>query len=98
VYNSSPFERIPQNMMIELVNHANFWLNSFPKQDGISRTLSPRTIITGRTIDYKKHCKSEFGEYCQTHEQHDNTMNPQQLAPSLYAPQVMNRVPTCFLT
>jgi hypothetical protein len=76
VYDSIPFERIPRNMMIELVNHANFWLNSFPKQDRISRTLSPRTIITGRTIDYKKHCKLEFGEYCQTHEQHDNTMNP----------------------
>jgi hypothetical protein len=31
VYNSISFERIPQNMMIEIVNHANFWLNSFPK-------------------------------------------------------------------
>jgi hypothetical protein len=49
-----PFERIPQNMMMEFLKHANFWLNSFPKQDGVSRTLNPRTIITGRTIDYKK--------------------------------------------
>jgi hypothetical protein len=27
-------------------------------------------------IDYNKHCKLEFGEYVQTHEEHDNSLNP----------------------
>ena len=30
--------------------------------------------MTGRNIDYNKHIKLEFGEYVQTHEEHDNTM------------------------
>ena len=28
----------------------------------------------GGKIDYNKHCKYEFGEYVQTHEEHDNSM------------------------
>ena len=38
--------------------------------------MSPRTIITGRHVDYNKHCKYEFGQYVQVHDQHDNTMLP----------------------
>ena len=63
-------------MVIEMANHAVYWLNSFPHPDGISDTLSPRTIITGQTINYNCHCRYEYGEYVQTHEQHDNTMAP----------------------
>lgn len=40
----------------------------------LSRTLGPRTIITGFDIDYNKHCKLSFCTYVQTHEQHDNSM------------------------
>jgi hypothetical protein len=76
VYNSLPFKKIPQVMIAELVSYCNFWMNAFPKPDGISTTISPRTIITGRHVDYQKHCKIEFGEYVQTHEEHDNTMRP----------------------
>jgi hypothetical protein len=39
--------------------------------------MSPRTIITGKTVDYNRHCKHAFGQYVQTHEQHDNSMGPQ---------------------
>jgi Reverse transcriptase (RNA-dependent DNA polymerase)/Zinc knuckle len=74
VYNGLPFKSIPPMMLAELVSYCNFWLNSFPKEDGLSKTLSPRTIITGRQINYLKHCKLEFGEYVQTHEEHDNTL------------------------
>ena len=40
-----------------------FWRNAFPHIDGISQTLSPRTIVTGRGIDFfNMHCsKLEFG-------------------------------------
>ena len=38
------------------------------KFTGVSVTHSPRTIVTGMTLDYNNHCKLQFGEYVQTHE------------------------------
>jgi hypothetical protein len=75
-YNTIPFTLMPPRMMIELVHYCNFWLNSFPNEDGVSRSLSPRLIVTGNHINYLKHCKLEFGEYVQTHKEHNNAMNP----------------------
>ena len=37
----------------------------FVAKRGISDHFSPETIVTGRTLDYKKHCRYEFGEYVQ---------------------------------
>jgi hypothetical protein len=74
IYNTLPFQRMPDRMVIEMVYASNFWLNSFPPESGISDTLSPRAIITGQTIDFHKHCQLEFGTYVQTHEDHDNSM------------------------
>ena len=73
-YNTLPFRSIPLRMLIELVYNAIFWLNSFPPLGGISKTISPRELVFGGKIDYNKHCKYEFGEYVQTHEEHDNSM------------------------
>ena len=73
-YNMLPFNKLPRVMVMELAKQSVFWLNSFPVRNGISESLSPRTIMTGEHIDYKRHCKYEFGEYVQTHEPHDNTM------------------------
>jgi hypothetical protein len=33
-------------------------------------------IITGQKMDYNHHCKYQFGQYVQMHEQHDNSMAP----------------------
>jgi hypothetical protein len=74
VYNTLPFKRLPVQLTIELVHYSMFWLNSFPANDGISDTLSPRAIIFGSHVDYAKHCQLEFGSYVQTHEEHDNSM------------------------
>jgi hypothetical protein len=68
-------------MLVELVKYADFSLNSFPKEDGISKILSPRTIVTGQSINYLKHCKLEFGQYCQTHKQQNNPMAPHTIGP-----------------
>jgi UPF0288 family protein (methanogenesis marker protein 3) len=46
----------------------------FSSPTGASQTLSPRTIFTGLHIDYTKHCRVAFGQYAQTHEKHDNSM------------------------
>jgi hypothetical protein len=32
--------------------------------------------VTGNQVNYSKHCRLEFGEYVQTHEEQDNTMIP----------------------
>jgi hypothetical protein len=61
-------------IVIEITNSSVFWLNAFPHCLGISTTLTPRTIITGKHIDFNKHCRYEFGQYVQTHEEHDNSM------------------------
>jgi hypothetical protein len=74
IYNTLPFQQIPNRMVIEMVYFSVFWLNSFPARDGISSTLSPRTLVTGQKIDFNKHCRVEFGTYVQTHEQHDNSL------------------------
>ena len=46
----------------------------FPHPNGISQTMSPQTILTGHCIEYATHCQLEFGEYVQTHKEHDNSM------------------------
>jgi len=74
IWNTVPFTRFPSRMVIEMVTSSVFWLNMFPVNDGISMTMSPRTIITGLRADYNKHCRIKFGAYVQTHEEHDNSM------------------------
>ena len=61
-------------MIMELAQAVVYWLNSIPSHMGVSPTMSPRTIITGQVLDYHKHCRYEFGEYVQTHEEQDNSL------------------------
>ena len=72
----SKFERWPIVMISKLAEFVVFWLNAFPVDRGISRLLSPYTIMTGLTVNYSVHCRFVFGEYVQTHEEHDNSMAP----------------------
>ena len=74
VTNTLPFKHLTRNMIIELAKAVVYWLNSVPSHMGVSLTISPRTIITGQVLDYHKHCQYEFGEYVQTHEEHDNSL------------------------
>jgi hypothetical protein len=43
-------------------------LKYFPTKGGISDTISPKTLMTGETLDYKKHLSLQLGQYCQVHE------------------------------
>ena len=76
VYNSLPFKKFPNRLLIEIVYAQIFWLNAFPSDNGISKTSSPRSIVTGLGVDYNLHCKLECGSYVQTHESHSNNMEP----------------------
>ena len=76
IYNTLPFNKIPAWLVVEMAKASMFWLNGMPPKDSFENQLSPRTIITGQKLDYSRHCRFQFGEYVQTHEQHDNSMNP----------------------
>ena len=76
IYCTLPFRKMPRRLIIEMLYAANYWLNMFPRKGGISTTMSPRTLLTGLTMNYNRHCRLEFGEYVQTHEEHDNSLNP----------------------
>ena len=74
IYCTLPFKKMPRRLIIEMVYATNYWLNMFPRQGGASKTLSPRALLTGQSWSYTTHCKLEFGDYVQTHEEHDNSM------------------------
>jgi hypothetical protein len=62
--------------MIHIVLNAVKMLNFFPTKGEISNTLSPKTIMSGETFNYKKHLSLQVGQYCQVHEE-DTLRNSQ---------------------
>ena len=74
IYNTLPFRKIPTRLVAEMAKACVFWLNSLPPQSNFGNELSPRTIVTGQRLDFKRHCRFQFGEYVETHEQHNNSM------------------------
>ena len=50
-----PFNKIPKLLTTHTVINAGRMLGFFPTKGGVSETLSPRTIMTGKILDYKKH-------------------------------------------
>jgi hypothetical protein len=71
-----PYERIPKLMTIHIVLNVVKLLNFFSTKGGISDTLSPKTIMSGETLDFKKHLSLQIGQYCQVHEE-DTPRNSQ---------------------
>jgi len=70
---SMPFKRLPKLMIVELIRRAVMLLNAFPAPDGVSKTLSPRSIMTGKAnIDYNS-CKIGFVSYALVFEDNDPT-------------------------
>jgi hypothetical protein len=70
---SLPFNRIPKLMTIHMVFIAVKLLNHFPPKGGILDTVSPKTIMTGETLDYEKHLSLQLGQCCQVHEEDTHT-------------------------
>jgi hypothetical protein len=73
---SLPFEIIPKLMTIHIVLNVVKLLNLFSTKGGVSDTLSPKTIMSGDTLDFKKHLSLQIGQYCQVHEE-DTPRNSQ---------------------
>ena len=73
-----PFAMWPKIMIICGASEAVKWLNTFPPAGGISTTYSPCTIITGKPVDYDKHCHIRFGSYVQAITQNEPTNTPKE--------------------
>ena len=76
IYNTLPYRQVPLHLIIEMAKHTVFWLNAFWQPNGIGGNQSPQSIVVGTNINYSRHCKYQFGEYVQTHKEHDNSMMP----------------------
>ena len=54
-------------MISRMMEFTVFWLNALPLNSGMSCKNSLRTLMTGTTIDVKKHWKFLFGAYVKAH-------------------------------
>ena len=45
-------------------------LNVVPRKTSVSDSLSPMELLTGRSLDYNKHCQLAPDTYCLVHEKH----------------------------
>jgi hypothetical protein len=71
---SLPFNKIPKPLVICVIFLSVKLLsvkllNHFPAKGGVSDTVSPKTIMTGKTLHCKKHLSLQLGQHCQVHEQ-----------------------------
>ena len=64
-YHNLPYAMIPKIMLRYLALISTEQLNMFPAKGGISPYYSPHVILTGKVIDYNKHCQVPFGAYVQ---------------------------------
>jgi hypothetical protein len=65
---SIPFTAVPVKMVTHMVSFVVKLLNYFPVKGGISIQFSPKTIMLGKTLNYKQ-CSLQFRMYCQVHEE-----------------------------
>ena len=71
-YHNLPYKAIPKLMLERLAMISTAQLNWFPAKGGISKYLSPHTLVTRRPLDYDKHLQVPFGAYVQA----NNEPNP----------------------
>ena len=56
-----------------IIKHVTKWLNSFPVNNGVSKTVSPRKIMKGKDVHFNRDCKLEVGIYVQANEYPDSS-------------------------
>eukprot|EP00957_Ditylum_brightwellii_P021803 1645334-Ditylum_brightwellii.AAC.1 len=55
-------------MVVKAAHFAVFWLNDALPMRGLSSIISPRALVMGREVDYRKHCRIPFGTYAQVND------------------------------
>jgi hypothetical protein len=66
---SLPYEIIPKLMTIHIVLNVVKLLKFFSTKGDVSDTLIPKTIMSGETLDFKKHLSLQIGQFFQVHEE-----------------------------
>ena len=66
-----PFTYIPQQLIIGLVQFVTMWSNAFSSNTGISKKWSLWELVCRHELDAAKHCSTQFGSYCEAHDQPD---------------------------
>jgi hypothetical protein len=66
---SLPFNKIPKLMVIYVVFLSLKPLDHFPAKGGVLDTVSPKTIMTGKTPHCKKHLSLQLGQHCQVYKE-----------------------------
>ncbi len=68
IRHSIPFQTIPKIIMTHMVFYAVKLLNYFPEKGDVSEIYGPKTIMSGKIIDFKKF-SLPFDTHCQVHEE-----------------------------
>ena len=63
-------------MVTQLMNPVFFYVSNFVWKRGVSQMIPPLKIVKGVTLDYNLHFRLIFGEFVQTFEGINNTMEP----------------------
>ena len=74
-----PYKKIPKVMTIGLIYGAIKWLNTFPSMKGISKTMSPSTIVLGLPKPNMKHKRIVFGSHVMVYSGTNNKMDARSL-------------------
>ena len=74
LYHSLPYKRYPPIMIKGMAEYQVGIRNKFPSINGVSKDISPLTIITGLPKPSYNDFKLEFGQYVQIHD-HPTTTN-----------------------
>ena len=69
-----PYKRYTKLMIYMLVECIIYWLNSFPSQNGVSSSISPAGIVTGRQLPDFNNKHIPFGAYAWVFTKTTNTM------------------------
>jgi hypothetical protein len=70
-----PFKKLPRVILKEMVIFAVQCLNQLPADNGLSNTLSPNSIMTGKPNPDYNNLRLQFGSYAQVYEPGDITIN-----------------------
>ena len=61
ITHAAPYQYIPKVMTIGLIAEAIKWINAFPSMNGVSKTMSPATIVEGIPKPNMKYKRIVFG-------------------------------------
>lgn len=91
-----PYTLLPITIIKALVIHAAMFLNAFPDLQGISKQLSPHEFVLCWQLSYSKHCRGQFGSFCQVYDKPTVT-NTQDLCThdAIYLGPTSNMQGTC---